>query len=95
MLLPLLLDPSIHITTLHTAAHTYYRRYRLHLPVGYHGRASSVVVSGTDVRRPWGQLAPPRQQPRQEAEAGAGPAAGPSFEPSRMLDFELEMVRKR
>ncbi|KAF8247527.1 Fumarylacetoacetase [Wilcoxina mikolae CBS 423.85] len=28
-----------------------------HLPVGYHGRASSVVVSGTEVRRPWGQTA--------------------------------------
>ena len=30
----------------------------LHLPVGYHGRASSVVVSGTDVRRPCGQFKP-------------------------------------
>ena len=28
----------------------------LHIPIGYNGRASSVVVSGTDVRRPWGQL---------------------------------------
>ena len=27
----------------------------LHIPIGYNGRASSVVVSGTDVRRPWGQ----------------------------------------
>jgi fumarylacetoacetase len=50
----------------------------LHLPVGYHGRASSVVVSGTDIRRPLGQTKGP------EAEA-------PSYGPSRLLDFELEM----
>ena len=31
----------------------------LHVPIGYNGRASSVVVSGTDVRRPWGQLKSP------------------------------------
>lgn len=48
-----------------------------HLPVGYHGRASSVVVSGTDIRRPNGQLKP-----------DDGP---PVFGPSRLLDFELEM----
>jgi len=48
-----------------------------HLPVGYHGRASSVVVSGTQVRRPQGQLKP-----------DDGP---PTFGPSRLLDFELEM----
>ncbi|MDX1613610.1 MAG: fumarylacetoacetase [Candidatus Promineifilaceae bacterium] len=50
----------------------------LHLPVAYHGRASSVVVSGTVVRRPWGQLPPDQGQ-------------GPPFAPSRELDFELEM----
>lgn len=49
----------------------------LHLPVGYHGRASSVVVSGIDVVRPHGQVAP------------KGPP--PEFIPSRSLDFELEM----
>ncbi|MBO6577163.1 MAG: fumarylacetoacetase [Rhodothermales bacterium] len=49
----------------------------LHLPVGYHGRASSVVVSGTPVRRPVGQTKP-----------GDGP---PVFGPSRLLDFELEV----
>ena len=49
----------------------------LHLPVGYHGRASSVVVGGTDVRRPCGQLKP-----------DDGP---PVFGSSRLLDFELEM----
>ncbi len=48
-----------------------------HLPVGYHGRASSIVPSGTPVRRPSGQLKP-----------DDGP---PTFGPSRLLDFELEM----
>ncbi len=50
----------------------------LHLPVGYHGRASSVVASGTPVRRPRGQMLPP------DAEA-------PVYGPCRLLDFELEM----
>jgi fumarylacetoacetase len=49
-----------------------------HLPVGYHGRAGTVVVSGTDVVRPSGQYLP------------AGEAA-PSFGPSRRLDIELEL----
>ncbi len=50
----------------------------LHLPVGYHGRASSIVVSGTDLHRPHGQTK-------------ADDAAAPAFGPSRMVDFELEM----
>jgi fumarylacetoacetase len=50
----------------------------LHLPVGYHGRASSVVASGTPVHRPWGQTK-------------ADDAPAPSFAPSRLLDFELEL----
>jgi fumarylacetoacetase len=50
-----------------------------HLPVGYHGRAGSVVVSGTPVRRPRGQLPP--------AERGAPPRFGPS----ERLDVELEL----
>jgi fumarylacetoacetase len=50
----------------------------LHLPVAYHGRASSVVVSGTDVRRPLGQTK-------------ADDADRPTFGPSRSLDFELEL----
>jgi fumarylacetoacetase len=50
-----------------------------HLPVGYHGRASSVVVSGTPVRRPRGQLPP------------AEPGGAPRFGPSRRLDIELEL----
>ena len=49
-----------------------------HLPVGYHGRAGTVVVSGTPVRRPQGQALPP------ESDA-------PVFGPSRRLDFELEL----
>jgi fumarylacetoacetase len=50
----------------------------LHLPVAYHGRSSSVVVSGTAVRRPWGQVMP-------------DDAEHPLFQASRLLDFELEM----
>ena len=50
----------------------------LHLPVGYHGRASSVVVSGTDVVRPNGQQKPDDDAP---------PVVGPS----RLLDIELEL----
>ncbi|CAJ0959375.1 unnamed protein product, partial [Mesorhabditis belari] len=49
------------------------------LPVGYHGRASSVVVSGTPVRRPLGQTK-------------ADDATDPTFGPCRLLDFELEMA---
>eukprot|EP00922_Rhytidocystis_sp_ex-Travisia-forbesii_P048543 GHVS01072296.1.p1 GENE.GHVS01072296.1~~GHVS01072296.1.p1 ORF type:complete len:407 (+),score=63.57 GHVS01072296.1:136-1221(+) len=51
----------------------------LHLPVGYHGRASSVVVSGTGIRRPWGQFPP----------VGSDT---PEWKPSGRLDFELEMA---
>jgi fumarylacetoacetase len=50
-----------------------------YLPVGYHGRASSVVVSGTDVRRPHGQIKPPD-------------APAPLFSASRSFDYELEMA---
>ena len=50
----------------------------LHMPIGYNGRASTVVVSGTKVRRPHGQLKPPN-------------ADVPSFGPCKRLDFELEM----
>jgi fumarylacetoacetase len=51
----------------------------LHLPVAYHGRASSLVVSGAGVRRPCGQYLPDG-------------AAAPVFGPSRRLDFELEVA---
>ncbi|XP_012251865.2 fumarylacetoacetase [Athalia rosae] len=50
-----------------------------YLPVGYHGRASSVVVSGTPIRRPRGQTLPVE---------GAAPAYGPS----NLMDFELEVA---
>jgi fumarylacetoacetase len=50
----------------------------LHMPIGYNGRASTVVVSGSKVRRPRGQLKLPN-------------AESPVFGPCRRLDFELEM----
>jgi len=50
----------------------------LHLPVGYHGRASSIIASGVPVKRPKGQQKP-----------DDGP---PVFGPSKLLDFELEMA---
>lgn len=50
----------------------------VHLPVGYHGRASSVVISGSEVRRPQGQMKLPD-------------SAVPIFGSSRQLDFELEV----
>ncbi|WP_334064543.1 fumarylacetoacetase [Limimaricola cinnabarinus] len=50
----------------------------LHIPIGYNGRASSVVVSGTPVRRPQGQLKGPDD-------------AAPRFGPSQRFDIELEM----
>jgi fumarylacetoacetase len=49
------------------------------LPVAYHGRASSVIASGTDVRRPSGQTKGPD-------------AATPTYGPSKSLDYELEMA---
>lgn len=49
-----------------------------HIPIGYHGRAGTVVISGTPIRRPHGQRLP----------AGAN---APEFAPSALLDVELEM----
>jgi fumarylacetoacetase len=51
----------------------------LHIPVGYHGRSSTIVPSGIPVYRPMGQLLP------------AGETT-PVFGPSRLIDFELEMA---
>jgi fumarylacetoacetase len=48
------------------------------VPIGYHGRSSSIVVSGTPVRRPRGQTRPEG-------------AAEPQYGPSRLLDYEMEM----
>jgi fumarylacetoacetase len=50
----------------------------LHIPIGYNGRASSIVVSGSPVRRPWGQLKSPDHDT-------------PAFLPCRRFDLELEM----
>ena len=50
-----------------------------HIPVGYHGRSSSIVVSGTNIHRPKGQTK-------------TDDAEFPSFGPSRLFDFELEMA---
>jgi fumarylacetoacetase len=50
----------------------------LHMPVGYNGRASTMVVSGTDIRRPWGQIKPEGSET-------------PIFSACEKLDFELEM----
>ena len=49
-----------------------------HLPVGYHGRSSSIVISGTPIHRPWGQVKP------KDADV-------PVFSPTARLDFELEV----
>lgn len=50
----------------------------LHIPIAYHGRASSIVVSGTDLHRPVGQT-------------NRDNAASPTFGPSQAVDFELEL----
>ena len=53
-------------------------KYRVHIPIGYHGRASSIVVSGTPIKRPCGQIKPKE---------------GPSYlGKCEKLDIELEMV---
>ena len=52
------------------------RNYR-HLPLAYHGRSSSLVISGTPVTRPRGQIPPGGERP--------------SFEPTRRLDYEVEL----
>lgn len=52
----------------------------LHIPIGYHGRSSSIVPSGTPIRRPIGQSRP------------AEGTNTPGFGPSKLLDFELEMA---
>nr|WP_155847186.1 fumarylacetoacetase [Algoriphagus marincola] len=50
-----------------------------HLPVGYHGRASSIIPSGVNIHRPKGQFKDPDME-------------SPSFGPSRRMDFELELA---
>ncbi len=51
----------------------------LHMPIGYHGRASSIVISGTDIKRPSGQT-----------QVNEGDA--PTFGPTKALDIELELA---
>ena len=51
-----------------------------HVPIGYHGRASSIVVSGTEIRRPKGQIGAPTDGKTQ-----------PEFGPCKRLDYELEL----
>lgn len=51
-----------------------------HIPIGYHGRASSVIASGAPVRRPQGQKAP------------AAEGEGPTFGPSKLFDYEMEVA---
>lgn len=52
----------------------------LHIPIGYHGRSSSIIPSGTPIRRPYGQTKP------------AEGSITPGFGPTKLLDFELEMA---
>jgi fumarylacetoacetase len=52
-----------------------------YIPIGYHGRASSLVPSGTPVRRPSGQT----------REGDADPGKAPTFGPTKSLDYELEL----
>jgi len=49
-----------------------------HIPIGYHGRSSSIVVSGTDIRRPRGQVKGPKDE-------------FPKFSASAKLDIEVEV----
>ncbi|MDY7394020.1 fumarylacetoacetase [Aureibaculum sp. 2210JD6-5] len=51
----------------------------LHIPIGYHGRSSSIITSGTPIKRPNGQTKPKD-------------ADKPTFGPSKLVDFELEMA---
>ncbi len=51
----------------------------LHIPIGYHGRSSSIIPSGRSVRRPKGQMKPAHLDT-------------PIFGPSKLIDFELEMA---
>ncbi len=51
----------------------------VHIPIGYHGRSSSIIPSGTPIRRPKGQTKPPHLDT-------------PIFGPSKLVDFELEMA---
>ncbi|WP_425091575.1 fumarylacetoacetase [Tropicimonas sp. S265A] len=71
-------EHATHVGTMFRGAENALMPNWLHMPIGYNGRASTVVVSGTDIRRPLGQIKAP------DAEA-------PEVGPSAKLDFELEL----
>jgi len=68
---------AINVGTMFRGAGNALKDNWVHLPVGYHGRASSVILSGRDVRRPCGQTRPEADEP-------------PVYGPTQLLDFELE-----
>lgn len=57
--------------------------FRKFIPVGYHGRASSIVISDSPIRRPNGQTSPSEDE---------GSSGRPAFGPSKQMDFELEVA---
>lgn len=68
---------AVNVGTMYRGAENALPANWLSIPIGYNGRASSVVVSGTDVTRPWGQVKAPDE-------------ALPRFAPARRFDLELE-----
>jgi fumarylacetoacetase len=75
------LNHAHNVGTLFRGAENALQPNYMHLPVGYHGRASSVVVSGTPIQRPNGQI----------LENPGADVKQPILAPSRKLDFELEL----
>ncbi len=71
------IDHAMNVGSMLRPEHPLLPNYR-HVPIGYHGRASSIVVSGTPVRRPYGQTA-------------AKPEGPPGFGPTQRMDYELEV----
>lgn len=69
---------AVNVGTMYRGAENALPANWLSIPIGYNGRASSVVVSGTDVSRPWGQVKGPDD-------------ALPRFAPSARFDLELEL----
>ena len=76
------LNHAYHVGVLFRGAANALQPNYMHLPVGYHGRASSVIVSGTPIRRPRGQVL---QNPTAETKV-------PVFKPCERLDIELELA---
>ncbi|KAL5606565.1 hypothetical protein BROUX41_002967 [Berkeleyomyces rouxiae] len=84
---------ALHTGTMFRGKADALQRNYMHLPVAYHGRASSVVVSGTPVHRPKGQIleAAPGAVGSTTSAVGGGVATVPVTGLSRRLDFELEL----